>query len=141
MNHRPLTKVSDDILDDAPLTPAHFLLINTTDQPPPGKFSPGDMYRRRWRYTQHLADVFWRRYVNEYIPELQQRHKWHNPERNLKIGDLVLIKHENTPRHVWPMGLVVQCSNGRDGMVRSVRVKTKATELVRPISKLVLLEC
>ena len=42
---------------------------------------------------------------------------------------------------LWPMGLVVQCSNGRDGMIRSARVKTQATELVRPITKLVLLEC
>ena len=99
------------------------------------------MYRRRWRYTQYLADVFWRRYLNEYIPELQRRNKWHTPERNLKIDDLELIRHETTPRRLWPMGLVVQCSNGRDGMIRSARVKTQETELVRPITKLVLLEC
>ena len=141
VNHRPITKMSTDIADELPLTPAHLLLVRSAPHIAPGQFSQGDMYRRRWRYTQYLADVFWRRYLNEYIPELQRRNKWHAPERNLKIGDLVLIRHETTPRRLWPMGLVVQCSNGRDGMIRSARVKTQATELVRPITKLVLLEC
>jgi len=140
INHRPLTKVSDDVSDDAPLSPAHFLLGKASPQVPPGNFTQGDMYRRRWRYTQYLADLFWKRYQNEYLVELQQRNKWYHPVRSIKVGDLVLILHENTPRRLWPLGLVVHCQEGRDGLVRSARVKTKVTELVRPISKLVLLE-
>ena len=140
INHRPLTKVSDDVADDRALTPSHLLMVRSSPQISPGNFTQGDMYRRRWRYTQHLADVFWRRYLNEYLPELQRRNKWQNMKRNLKVGDLVLIMHENTPRRLWPLGLVVLCQEGRDGMVRSARVKTQSTELVRPISKLILLE-
>ena len=135
INHRPLTKVSDDIADDVPLSPAQLLMVRCSSQVSPGMFTQGDMYRRRWRYTQYLADVFWRRYLNEYLPELQRRHKWFSKERNLKVGDLVLIMHENTPRRLWPLGLVVHCNDGRDGLVRSARVKTQSTELVRPISK------
>ena len=37
-------------------------------------------------------------------------------------------------------GLVKEISVGRDGLVRSVRVKTATTEFVRPITKLVVLE-
>ena len=52
----------------------------------------------------------------------------------------MLLLDENTPRRLWPLGLVVDVREGRDGLVRSVRVKTKSTELVRPISKIVSLE-
>ena len=47
---------------------------------------------------------------------------------------------ENSPRGSWPLGLVIDTSIGRDGLVRSVKVKTKSTQLVRPVTKLVLLE-
>ena len=64
VNHRPLTKVSDDITDDVPLTPAHMLMVRSTPPGAPGDFTQGDMYRRRWRYTQYLADLFWKRYLD-----------------------------------------------------------------------------
>ena len=48
--------------------------------------------------------------------------------------------NEHTPRRLWPLGLVIHCKEGRDGIVRSASVKTQSSELVRPISKLVLLE-
>ena len=38
------------------------------------------------------------------------------------------------------MGLVIGVNTGRDGLVRSVRLKVGSTQLVRAITKLVLLE-
>ena len=140
VNSRPITKMSDDPKDDVPLTPANFLMIEDGPILTPGRFSPADMYRRRWRYIQYLSDVFWRRYVNQYLPELQRRQRWQDTKSNVKVGDLVLLLDENNPRRLWPLGLVVDVREVRDGLVRSVRVKTKSTELVRPISKLVSLE-
>ena len=141
VNSRPLTKMSDDPNDDLPLTPAHFLMTGDGPDLSIGQFSIADKYRRRWRYIQHLTDVFWRRYVNQYIPELQRRQRWTDNKPNFKIGDLALLVDENTPRRLWPLGLVVDVNMGRDELVRSVRVKTRSTELVRPITKLVALEC
>ena len=51
-----------------------------------------------------------------------------------------LIMEENTPRNVWPLGVITQVKEGRDGIVRSVCIRTKATTLVRPVTKVVLLE-
>ena len=31
---------------------------------------------------------------------------------------------------LWPLGLVIYVNVGRDGLVRSVRLKTKSTELM-----------
>ena len=140
VNSRPLTKVSEDVNDMSALTPNHLLLLREGPKLIPGTYRKEDMYRKRWRFIQHLADQFWRRWIKEYVPTLQRRTKWMDEKSNLKKGDLVLICDECTPRNVWPMGLVVEANVGRDGLTRSVRIKTKSTELVRPITKVVLLE-
>ena len=140
VNGRPLTKLSDDPSDLTPLTPNHLLLMRSCPNLPPGKFDKGDEYRRRWRHVQHLANQFWRKWIKMYLPELQKRSKWSRVNVNVKIGDLVLITEEMTPRSLWPLALVKDISKGRDGLVRSIRLKTQASELVRPITKVVLLE-
>jgi hypothetical protein len=140
LNGRPLTKVSVDSSDFSPLTPNLLLLLRQGPDPPAGIFTESNKYRRRWKYVQFLSDWFWKRWLAEYIPELQKRHKWVDKCRNLKVNDLVLLCDENTPRGLWPLGLVVDVMPGRDGLVRSVRLRTRSTTLVRPVSKVVLLE-
>lgn len=140
INGRPITKTSEDVNDLSALTPNHLLLLRETLSRAPGEFGQVDLYKRRWRCVQHLAEVFWRRWVREYLPELQKRDKWCKRRSNLKVGDLVLIMDENTPRGVWPMGIVCGVNHSRDGLVRSVKVRTKATVLVRPVTKVVGLE-
>ncbi|XP_023819257.1 uncharacterized protein LOC111948793 [Oryzias latipes] len=140
LNGRPITKLSEDPTDHLPLTPNHLLLLRAGPSLPPGAFVKKDLYRRRWRQVQFLVDVFWMRWLKEYLPTLQKRQKWLHPRRNLQVGDLVLILNENTPRNSWPLGLVVATHPGEDGLVRSVRVKTASGELDRPTAKICLLE-
>ena len=140
INGRPLTVVSDDPNDLNALTPNHLLFPGTPNQLPPGLFEKKDMYvRRRWRQVQYLTDVFWRRWSKEYLPILQCRTKWLDRKENLSVGDLVLIA-EDTPRNLWPLARVLEVYPGDDGLVRSVKVKTRSTTLVRPVTKLCLLE-
>ena len=115
-------------------------MLQNGPSPPPGLFGQQDKYKRRWRFVQYLTDQFWRRWVKEYLPELQKRNQWCHGQKNVKIGDLVLIMDENTPRGLWPLGLVTDVKLGRDNLVRSVTVKTRSTSFVRPISKIVMLE-
>ena len=87
MNSRPLTKVSDDSNDLEALTPNHLLLLRPGTSLPPGVFRQSDLYsRRRWRQAQYLSNVFWRRWLKEYLPELQRRQKWLKPKRNFTPG-------------------------------------------------------
>ena len=44
------------------------------------------------------ADVFWRRWLREYVLTLQKHHKWFSFCRDLKEDDLVVIVDENIPR-------------------------------------------
>jgi len=140
INSRPLTAVSDDHRDSEPLTPNHLLLLRAGPTVPPGLFVVQDVYRRRWRQVQYLADVFWKRWIKEYLPSLQLRQKWIQPSRNIDIGDVVLIVDYSVPRNTWTLARVVECFPGEDGLVRSVRVRTSTSSFVRPIHKLCLVE-
>ena len=142
LNSRPLCVSSDDPNDCEPLTPNHLLLQRAVHVLPPGVFVREDIFARRmWRQAQALADHFWKRWLREYISGLQERQKWQRPRRNAEIGDLVLLVDDCLPRGQWRMGRVIKAVPGRDGLVRTVVVKTGAsTTLVRPIQKLCLLE-
>jgi transposase InsO family protein len=141
VNGRPLTTVSDDARDPEPLTPNHLLLLRSGPTLPPGRFDKDDLNsRKRWRQIQYMADIFWKRWVKEYLPTLQRRQRWLDHSRNFDIGDVVLVVDHNTPRNMWPLARVVKVYPGSDGCVRSVDIQTRTSTLRRPITKLCLLE-
>jgi hypothetical protein len=57
----------------------------------------------------------------------------------VNVGDIVHIKDDTSPRNMWPMGKVTKTEPDSKGLVRIVEVKTKDTQLRRPVQKLVLL--
>ena len=59
---------------------------------------------------------------------------------SLRVGDLVIISSHDVPRSYWPMGRIIEVYPGRDGVVRSVKLKTSNGELSRPSALLCLLE-
>jgi len=104
INSRPITVVSSDPSDQEPLTPTHLLLLRAGPAVSPGVFVKEDLYhRRRWRQVQYLADVFWRRWIKEYLPSLQQRQNWVKPQRNFAVGHVVLVMDTPTPRNLSPL--------------------------------------
>lgn len=96
--------------------------------------------RRRWSQVQYMADLFWKRWTKEYLPELQQHQKWTNTTRNFVPGDVVLIVDDSAPRNSWLMGKIIRTTKDEQGLVRQVRIKTKTNELDRPITKICLLQ-
>ena len=144
VNSRPITTVSDDPRDQEALTPNHLLLLQGNVDLP-FECSERDVYsRKRWRQVQYLADVFWRRWLHEYLPTLQLRQKWHKPVKNLEVGDVVILADDKLSRSSWPLGRVVETYPGSDGLIRSAKVTTKSVTgtnmLIRPVHKLCLLE-
>ncbi|KAM4561412.1 uncharacterized protein V3H82_015431 [Fundulus diaphanus] len=141
MNSRPITKASSDINDLEALTPNHLLLLKVKPELPPGVFSKDDQYtNRRWRQVQYLADIFWKRWCREYLMQLQERQRWSTLERNFSVGDVVLVIDDTSPRNSWPLGRITETLPDRRGFVRQVKVKTRTNELLRPVTKLVLLQ-
>jgi len=132
LNSRPLTRISDSPLDEQPLTPNHLLHLRPRVGLPPGIFDKDDLsYRRAWRQAQYLANLLWRRWTSEYLPTLLERKKWNAPKRNLEVGDLVLLADKSFPRDNWPLRRIVEVMPSRDGLLRTVRVKTCCTVATR----------
>jgi len=141
INSRPLMTVSDEPDDLAPLTPNHILTSKSTVVlPPPGNFQKNDVYmRRHWRRVQYLANLVWSRWKKGYLVLMQKRSKWRHLQRNLVVGDVVMLRDENAPRNVWSLALVEQAEPDGQGLVRSVVVRMPGATLRRPINKLVLI--
>ena len=140
VNSRPLTRTSSDPDDLDLLRPQDLLIPQATTNYPPGLFNPKDVYaKKRWRQMQYLTDLFWKRWLKEYLPELQRRQRWLQPNRNIAVGDIVLIVDDHAPRCSWPMGKIIEVSRDNRGFVRSSQIKTKTSVLNRPITKLCLL--
>ncbi len=141
LNDRPITKLSDNPNDLEPLTPNHLLLLKGKPALPPGLFEPSDMYvKRRWRQVQYISDLFWKRWVKEYLPLLQERQKWNQRKRSLTAGDVVVIMDSSAPRGSWPLAKVLEVFPDKRGMVRSVKLQTKNNIIERPVTKLCLIQ-
>ena len=134
---RALTANLEDPNDLQPLTPAHFLWQRRTDCLPPGVFEKADAYHmKKWRQVQLLADLFWKRWLREYLPTLHNRSKWHKAPTDLKPNALVLLVDDNIPRGRWNLGRILETYRDPDGLVRVA----KDAVYMRPIQKLCLLE-
>jgi hypothetical protein len=108
VNSRPLTHVSVDPDDPEALTPNHFLLGAGGANPAPGDFGDDDLWlRKQWRTAQRLADMFWKRWVHEYLPTLTRRTKWHEKKDPVKVGDIVVVADDALKRNCWPMGRIM----------------------------------
>lgn len=140
LNDRPLTPLSDDPRDCNPLTPNTVLIGKLDPSLPPDRFLKTDEYRKGYRHTQRMLDLFWDRWQKEYLPLLQKRQKWLQPQRNLQVGDLVLLSEINAPRSAWPKGVVEETYPDRHGLVRKVKVRTGISSFLRDVRKVCLLE-
>ena len=137
LNNRPITNVPNVPCDLEALTPNHLLHLKSGKNICPGDYEDDCYSRKRWRQIQFLSTIFWKRWLKEYLPRLQERQKWCVTKRNVIVGDIVLIVESNI-KNSYCLGKVTKVITDKIGHVRSVEVKTKDTILKRPISKLCL---
>ena len=138
LNSRPLIPLSDDSSEELALTSAHFLIGESSMLlAEPLVLEEKVAPLERWKRVLQIAQAFWKRWTHEYLQALQRRAKWHNVERNIKIGDIVLIKNELVPPSQWPLGKIAELRPGRDGIVRVAIVETAKATYTRRIVKLV----
>lgn len=78
--------------------------------------------------------------MREWLPNLNLRKKWLKTQRNLQVGDIVLLISPDAPRGQWPLARVIEVYPGEDGRVRVAKVQVGRNTLTRSISKLWFLE-
>ncbi|XP_055585033.1 uncharacterized protein LOC129737892 [Uranotaenia lowii] len=141
VNSRPLTYIPLETENSEALTPNHFLLYGERGITQPIRLvePEGTVLRDSWKLARNLVDMFWNRWIREYLPTITRRTKWFTPVRPLKSGDLVLVVDENK-RNGWIRGRILSVVKAGDGQVRKAYVKTINGESLKPVVKLALLD-
>lgn len=79
--------------------------------------------------------------LREYLGQLERAHKVRTFDRDVKIGEIVLVGNDVDKRFDWPLARVTELLPNRDGKTRLVRVLTHKGQLLRPVQRLYPLEC
>lgn len=140
LNSRPLVPLTDNPNELNYLTPSHAVIGERVIQPLSSDLSeiPSNRVKQQ-KILDKIHQDFWKVWRKEYLSTLQHRYKWNQPERNLQTGDFVLLKEDNVSPGVWPIARIIEVYPGADNLVRSVKIRTPRTDLVRPINKLIWL--
>ncbi|KXJ68243.1 hypothetical protein RP20_CCG004852 [Aedes albopictus] len=141
VNSRPLTHVPLDSEDDEALTPNHFVMLSSSGVVQPAKLpiTSKVSLKTNWGHAQHLLDLFWSRWIREYLPNIRGRTKWFEDSPPIKPGDLVIVVEEGM-RNSWARGKVVRIYPGKDGRVRVADVQINGKVLQRPVAKLAVIQ-
>ena len=145
INSRPLTYISEDIRDKNPLTPAHFLLNRTYGSKLENVIEDFDVSSQDLQLNYSIRKgciaLFWQTWSEEYLKSLPCVISKAFNKKQVKVGDLVLIRNENKAKIFWPMGIITQTFLSEDGACRAVIVKTKNGLIKRSVNNLHQLEC
>ena len=89
----------------------------------------------RFAMRQSLLEKFWEIWSSDYIRNLPP---WRGAQGkcDLQEGSVVLVQDDQQPRLSWPLGVITQLLPGRNGVVRTVEVKTASGKLVRSIPRI-----
>lgn len=141
LNSRPLSALSDDPNDCQALTPGYFLINEPLVLSPPiATPSQTNFSLKRIREEQQkMLQSSWRRWQDEYLNSLLPRKKWLNERDHFKKGQLVVIKDDNRPPSQRLLGKIEELILSKDGLVRSVVIKTAKSKLTRAVQGICLL--
>jgi hypothetical protein len=143
VNNRPLTEVSKGLEDFNTITPSELIIGRKMDTltDPNFRVREGQLdYKSMWRKRQLLLNAFWKKWSTSYLMNLQIRQKWRIPSEENLQNRLVLIKDDNMSRNEWKKGRIIEQYKSKDGLVRSVLLKTQTGTIRRPIHKMSLFE-
>ena len=137
VNHRPLTAVSMEGGDLAPISPADFCMSGDAAgfslHPPAaqggrtGKSARNTTHQLRWVLLLEYQEMLWKRLRHEVVPKYAEyRRTWLRNKANLRKGDIVVVMEPNS-KGVHRLGRVLEVFTGVDGIARNASVKVLKT--------------
>ena len=133
VNSRPLTYQSDNSRD-IPLTPSQLAWGRDLTLMPP-LLQPGDPLdedydakatRAQYVVLSNALERFRKCWHNEYLLSLREKHYnlcAENSSHHLRVGQLVMVKHDNIHRIEWPLGVITTVYADERGVIRTVEVE------------------
>ncbi|GFQ95145.1 integrase catalytic domain-containing protein [Trichonephila clavata] len=96
-------------------------------------------FQRRVRFRAKLFKDLKSRFRKEYLGLLAQKRS--KPiSHKMKVGEIVLVENPNKKRLYWPLAKVLDLLPGRNGNIRTLKLKCGNAEIIRPVPRLFLLE-
>ena len=138
INSRPLTYISEDVADLAPLTPNMFLMDLREVGLPDCEAVDSARLTRRAKYRQEVKERLRDRFRKEYLGQLRLIAARISQE--LLPRELVLIGADNIKSGDWPLAVVEELIHGRDWKVRLVKLRTASGNALRPVQRVYPLE-
>ena len=132
INARPLTYIGEGADDSFPITPNQFLNNRrstcATPEPPVNLLAPQtstsqDLVEMDKDRREYVSDVC-ARFISDYLMQLDNFQTKGKSGRQIRLNEIVLIHDEDTKRLMWSTGLVTELRKGRDGLIRSVTLRT-----------------
>jgi len=138
VNHRPITYCTGNETDVLPLSPINFLIPSASLSTTAEITSQAAILRRALSCNNLAVARFWRRWKADFLTSLNCNNG-KSAKYPLQIGDIMLL-NEAPKRQHWPLVRIVDLIPGRDGKVRSARIRYKGKVFVRPLKLLHRLE-
>ena len=82
-----------------------------------------------------LLDRFWTIWTSDNIRNLPPG-KGMSRSCDLQLGSVVLMQNGRSLRHKWLLGVITKLFPGKDGVDRTVELKTASGELIRSIQRI-----
>ena len=156
VNARPLTYIYDDTEGiDYTLSPSHLMYGRRICDAPNSKhfeivstFQTLQTLMKNLKTHQCLLNHFTTLWRKDYLLNLRECHALKCKEGSkspIEVGQMVILKDDTTKRLFWKLAIVEELLPGRDGKIRSVKVKVSnpsgtSTMLCRSIQHLLPLE-
>ena len=99
-------------------------------------------YSDMWLERKRVLNLFWTRWLKEYIQDLSVAKKWSQDKATtLKEGDVVILKPETLEKNVWKLARITKVQKNLDDVVTIVTVRLpNGNEIQRSVRQIALLE-
>jgi len=141
VNSRTITQGKDSFA----VTPAHFLIGEGLVTKPMGtEPTARQNLNKELRLKQKMSDDFLKRWTKEYLLKLRNFHEVQRPvgkTAQIHLGDVVLIREDVRLRHLWGRARIDELRRRREGLVRTVMLRTSdGRQITGPIQLVIPLE-
>jgi hypothetical protein len=123
VNSRPIARNTGDPESGGPITPLHLLLGRASVEIPQLRFNEMPKLTQRLQFIEESKKQFWTKWMSQVFGGRMLSHKWTKKERDVAVGDVVLLAEAENDDPTYRMGVVDSVKPGEDGHVRTVSIK------------------
>jgi hypothetical protein len=104
------------------ITPLHLMLGRASVEVPQVQFNEMPRLTRRLQFVEDAKKQFWKKWMQQVFRGSILSHKWTKEDRNVAVGDQVLLAEAKNDNPTYRMGIVENVKPGEKGPMQTVNV-------------------